>query len=327
MRNFIKRSALLILASLFIWTSYWSAIAYAIEHVISLANENSQISRPKIQFELASVTGYPQNFSIGIAEVEIGNEDSFTWATEEIILKAKSYKPNRVSFDLSGPHSVSGSIGSFEIGSEIADLSVLLKPNLQLSLGSIEGFFKNLKFSIAERLRAEIETVSVKVDAVPGTEKSYQVIAEMDNLDLSGMLDGLPSDYQMIQNLSIFAEVELTRPLDRHSIGTGVPQLKMLFLHEAHINYGATSISLDAKLVNTPTKNLDGTINVKIQQWKALFNLAKQLGYIQPNLEEFGYTILTNLANQDETQDTLTIPLSVNNNTISYGALTLGVIH
>tara|TARA_B110000503_G_C7161520_1_gene419888 strand:+ start:3104 stop:4087 length:984 start_codon:yes stop_codon:yes gene_type:complete len=327
MRNFIKRSALLIFASLFIWTGYWSAIAYAIEHVISLANENSQISRPKIQFELASVTGYPQNFSIGITEVEMGNKDSFTWATEEIILKAKSYQPNRVSLDLSEPHSVSGSIGAFEIDSEIADLSVLLKPNLQLSLGSIEGFFKILKFSIAERLSAEIETVSFRVDAFPGTEKSYKVIAEMDNLDLSEMLVSLPSDYQMIQNFSIAAEVELTRPLDRRSIGTGFPQLKMLFLHEALINYGATSISLDARLVNKPTDNLDGTINVTIQQWKALFNLAKQLGYVQPNIEEFIYTTLTNLANQDGTEDTLTIPLSVNNNTISYGALTLGVLH
>ena len=327
MRSFIKRLALLIFASLFIWTGYWSAIAYAIDHVISLANEGSQISRPKMQFELGSVTGYPQNFSIGIAEVEIGNKGSFTWATEEITLKAKSYQPNRVSLDLSEPHSVSGSIGSFGIDSEIADLSVLLKPNLQLSLGSIEAFFKILKFSIAERLSAEIETVSVRVEASPDKEKSYQVIAKMDNLDLSEMLVGLPSDYKIIQNFSIDAEVELTRPLDRRSIGIGFPQLKVLFLHQAVINYGTTSISLDARLVNKPTDNLDGTINVTVQQWKALFNLAKQLGYVQPNLEEFFYTILTDLANQDGTEDTLTIPLSVNNNTISYGALTLGIFN
>ena len=79
--------------------------------------------------------------------------------------------------------------------------------------------------------------------------------------------------------------------------------------------------------MNKPTDNLDGTINVTVQQWKALFNLAKQLGYVQPNLEEFFYTILTDLANQDGTEDTLTIPLSVNNNTISYGALTLGIFN
>ena len=52
----------------------------------------------------------------------------------------------------------------------------------------------------------------------------------------------------------------------------------------------------------------------------------KRLGYIEPDLEEFFYTILVNLAIEGGSEDNLTIPLTITNNTISFGALTLGVL-
>lgn len=101
MTKFVKRIALLIAIPFFIWTGYWTAFAYAIERGISLASQNPQISGTAAQFEVASVTGYPQNFAIGITEIEIGAKDRFTWATQEVLVEAKSYQPNRINVDLS----------------------------------------------------------------------------------------------------------------------------------------------------------------------------------------------------------------------------------
>jgi hypothetical protein len=50
------------------------------------------------------------------------------------------------------------------------------------------------------------------------------------------------------------------------------------------------------------------------------------MGYVEPELEDFFYSILINLANQDGSEDSLTIPLAIANNAVSYGALTLGVL-
>ena len=241
-------------------------------------------------------------------------------------MEAKSYQPNRINLDLSDPHSISGSIGSLEIDAELADLSVLFKPNLQLSLGNLEALFKNLVLSFDGLADAEIETMSARIDASANTEKSYQVTAQIENLDLSNILVGLGSDHQTFQNISLSAEVELSRPLDRLALAGGSPQVQTLLVHEALINYGETSVLLDAKLVLNKLGTLNGNTNFTVQNWKNLFGLAKNLGYVEPDLEEFFHSILINLANQDGSEDTLTIPLTITNNTISYGVLTLGVL-
>ena len=301
-------------------------MAYAVERGISLASENPQISGSEVRFEVASVTGYPKNFTIGITEIELGAKNRFTWATQEVLVEAKSYQPNRINVDLSKPHSISGSLGSLEIDAELADLSVLFKPNLQLSLGSLEALFKNLTLSFEGLPDAEVETMSARLDASPNTEKNYQLTAQIENLDLSNILVGLGSDYQIFQNISLSAEAELSQPLDRLTMASGAPQLQMLLLREALINYSDISVLLDAKLVSNEAGALNGNINLTVQNWKTLFSLVKNLGYVEPDLEEFFYTILVNLAIQGGSEDTLTIPLTINNNTISFGALTLGVL-
>ena len=230
-------------------------MAYAVERGISLASENPQVSGSEVRFEVASVTGYPKNFTIGITEIELGAKDSFTWATQEVLVEAKSYQPNRINVDLSKPHSISGSLGSLEIDAELADLSVLFKPNLQLSLGSLEALFKNLTLSFEGLPDAEVETMSARLDASPNTEKNYQLTAQIENLDLSNILVGLGSDYQTFQNISLSAEAELSQPLDRLTMASGAPQLQMLLLREALINYGDISVLLDAKLVSNEARS------------------------------------------------------------------------
>jgi len=326
MTKFVKRIALLIAIPFFIWTGYWTAFAYAIERGISLASQNPQISGTAAQFEVASVTGYPQNFAIGITEIEIRAKDRFTWATQEVLVEAKSYQPNRINVDLSDPHSISGSIGSLGIDAELADLSVFFKPNLQLSLGNLDANFQNVILSFEGIAGAEMETMSAHISASANTETSYQVTAQIQNLNLSNMLVGLGKDYQEIQNISLSAEAQLSQPLDRLTMASGAPQLQMLLLHEALINYGNISVLLDAKLVSNEAGALNGNVNLTVQNWKTLFSLVKRLGYIEPDLEEFFFTILVNLAIEGGSEDSLTIPLTITNNTISFGALTLGVL-
>ena len=301
-------------------------MAYAVERGISLASDNPQVSGSEVRFEVASVTGYPKNFTIGITEIEIGAKDKFTWATQEVLVEAKSYQPNRINVDLSEPHSISGSLGSLGIDAKLADLSVLFKPNLQLSLGSLEALFKNLTLSFKGLPDVEVETMSARLDASPNTEKNYQVIAQIEKLNLSNLMIGTGSDFQIVQNISLSAEVELSRPLDRLAIANGSPQLQTLHLHEALINYGETSVLLNGKLAVNELGALNGNINFTVQNWKPLFGLAKDMGYVEPELEDFFYSILINLANQDGSEESLTIPLAIANNAVSYGALTLGVL-
>ena len=113
--------------------------------------------------------------------------------------------------------------------------------------------------------------MSAQLDASPNTEKNYQVIAQIEQLNLSNLMIGTGSDFQIVQNISLSAEVELSRPLDRLAIASGTPQLQTLLLHEALINYGETSVLFNGKLAVNELGALNGNINFTVQNWKPLF--------------------------------------------------------
>ena len=322
----LKRTAFLIAIPLLIWTGYWSAFSYLIEHGLSLASQNTPSSKPTVQFEVAAVTGYPQNFSVGITDVEFGTKDSVTWATPQVFFEAKSYLPNEVNLDLSQPHSISGAIGSLEIDARIANLIFLFQPNMQLSLGKLDALFEDVSFSFEGQLTTNINRVFARVEASPKDDNTYLLNANIENFDLSNLIVGLPGGYQYIQNLSFKADVLLTRPLDRFVVDNEAPALQKLLLQKAQITYGTTSISLDGTLAYNKAGTLDGNLNVTVQEWKSLFELAKGLGYVEADLEEFFYSILLDLAKQEESENSLKIPLIIRNNNIIFGALTLGFL-
>ena len=324
--KFFKKTAFLTAFPFFVWTGYWTVSAYAIEHGISLAKEDPKISKTDMQFEIASVVGYPQDFSVGFSDIVIGNKSSFKWATKEVNLEAKSYLPNKINLDISEPHSISGPFGSIEVDANVANLVILFQPNFQLSLGNLDGLFENIILSPSGLPDTKIDTVSARVEASQSDKTSYSLSAEIKGFDLSDILVDLESNYQYISNISFIAEVGLTHPIDRYVLYEAAPKVKVLTLQEALINYGSTSITINGELAVNDSEKLDGNFTLKVQGWNKLFNLAKNVGFINPDLEDFFYKVLSDIAKQDGSENTLHLPLNVKNNTVSYGVLTLGVL-
>ena len=322
----IKRTAFLLALPFFIWTGYWVASAYAIKKGVSLASENTQIPGLNAQFKIASVMGYPQKFSVGVSDIEVKTRNSFMWKTQEVILEAKSYSPNEVSVNLSEPHRISGSLGSLNMDAGNAKLTALFQPNWQLALGNINLIFEDLRIAYESHWDASIGKASASLKSFPDNTKAYQLNIELEDFNLSDVFEGVPTDYQTIQNVSLVTEVLLTSPLDRLIIGNGAPALQMLLVRKAQFDFGASVVSLDGKLAYDENDTVTGVLNVTVQGWESLFNLAKGVGYIEPNLENLFAMILTDLASQDGISETLTIPLDIQNNKISYGALTLGIL-
>lgn len=319
----VKRTVFLVATPFLIWTGIWTVSAFAIEQGISLAVDSSE---PQVQLEVASVSGYPQNFSVGISNIVIGDKTSFKWATKEVNLEAKSYLPNKINLDISEPHSFTTPFGSLEVHANVANLGVFFQPNFQLALGHLEGIFESVSVSFSGLANTRIDTVSTKVEASRHDNNSYSIIAKIKDFDLSNVLVDLESQYQYIQNLSFTSEVQLTQPLDRHILYQAAPKVKLFTLREALINYGSTSISINGQLAINDSEALNGNFTLEVQGWEELFNLAKEMGLVKPELEKFFYRILSDISKQDGSQDTLNLPLTIRNNAISYGALTLGVL-
>lgn len=326
LNTMIKRTALLIALPFLIWTGYWAASAYAIKKSILLARGNTQVPGLNAQFEVASVTGYPQRFSVGVSDIEVETRNSFIWKTQEVILEAKSYSPNEVSLDLSEPHRISGSLGLLNMDAGNAKLTALFQPNWQLALGNINLIFEDLRISYESHWDASIGKASASLKSFPDNTRAYQLNIELEDFNLSDVFDGIPKEYQTIQNVSLVTEVLLASPLDRLIIGNGAPELQVLLVQKAQFDFGASVISVDGKLAYDENDAITGVVNVTVQGWESLFSLARDMGYVEPNLENLFTMMLADLASQDGSSETLTIPLDIQNNKISYGALALGIL-
>ncbi len=322
----IRRTAFLFAMPFLIWSVYWATSAYAIKKGISLVSENTQFPGLNAQFEVAPVTGYPQRFTVGLSDIEIGTKNGFIWKTQGLILDAKSYLPNEVTLEMSEPHRISGSLGELDIDVGHAEIIALFQPNWRLALGNINLSFKSLRIASANQWNVNIGTVLASVKALPDNSNAYQISAELLNFNLSDVIVGVPAKYQTIQNLSLLSEVLLTSPLDRLIIGNGAPTLQRLLLQKSQFDFGTSLISVDGELAYDKDRALIGIMNIEVQGWKDLFTLAKDVGYIKPNLENFFAMILADLAAQEGSDDTLRIPLNIQNNRISYGALNLGIL-
>ena len=322
----IGRTAFLFALPFLIWSGYWAASAQAITKGVSLASENTQFPGLGAQFVVAPVTGYPQRFTVGLSEIEIGTQNSFIWKTQGVSLEAKSYLPNEITLELSEPHRISGSLGELDIDAAHAEITALFQPNWRLALGNISLSFNDLKIASINQWGASIGIVLASVKSLPDNTKAYQLSAELKKLNLSDVIVGIPTAYETIHNLSLLAEILLTSPLDRLIFGNGAPELQTLLLQRAQFDLGESLVSVDGKLTYDENGAMTGVVNITVQGWKNLFKLAKDMGYIEPNVENFFAMMLADLAAQDGPGDTLTFPLEIQKNQISYGVLKLGIL-
>jgi hypothetical protein len=92
------------------------------------------------------------------------------------------------------------------------------------------------------------------------------------------------------------------------AMSRGLPALQKTVLNEIRFDFGDANISATGQLTHEPAFGPTGQINLTVQGWQSLFELAKSLGYVAPNLEDMFFTLLTDLAAQTGSSDTITLP-------------------
>lgn len=321
----LRRVAFLLILPCLIWSGYWAATAYALKKGVAIAGE-TQIPGLDAQFKLAALTGYPTRFDIGLTDILLSADNSLTWVTEGVTADAKSYAPNAITLDLSQAHRLSGTLGTIDIDAAQAAITLLVQPNLRLPLGHLTIEASALNLTAPNSWRAHITALLASFAPHPQTPQTYQISANVQALDLSDVLKHLPENYHVIQRVKVDGAVLLSGSLDRLVLENGLPEARQIAVQNAQFDFGSAQISIAGQLAYDTAKTATGTLNISVEGWQDLFQLAKDLGYVAPNLEGFFTTVLTDLDAQDGMENSLTIPLTIQNDKISYGALNFGVL-
>lgn len=316
----------IIAAPIILWSGYWATAAYAFEQGVHLALREAHNSGVSAQFQEISVQGYPAEFEMDVSGISVGVENTLTWETQKAVLHTASFKPNEISLDLSETHQINGSFGATTIVTKQAKLSVLFRPSWLIPLGKIALQAEDMAIDHADGFKANLGSIFAIVTSYSDPNEAYNLAAELENISLGNLWPHLPPAYQSVQAFRLNSDVLFDAAWDRTAMSRGLPALQKIVLNEIRFDFGDANISATGQLTHEPSFGPTGQINLTVQGWQSLFELATSLGYVAPNLEDMFFTLLTNLTAQTGSSDTITLPLTLQNGRVSYGALTFGTL-
>lgn len=321
-----RRTILLLVTPLLLWSGYWVAAAYALEQGVQIAAREARKSGIVAGFQDISVTGYPKQFDMGVSDVSVSVQNAFKWETHNAVVHAASWKPNHINVDLSSSHRINWSFGATSIDTKRADISVLFQPLWLIPLAKISVQAQDMAIVHVDGLHIGLGAILAHMTGHAELKDTYNLTAELKAIDLTKVLHELPLEYQSMQRLRVNADMLFNGSWDRTIFDYGAPILLKTVINYTTFDFGKANVSLSGHLTYKESLGPSGQINLNVQGWQTLFELAKSIGFVAPNLEVMFLTLLTDLAAQDGDTNTITLPLSVQNGRVSYGALNLAAL-
>lgn len=311
--------------SLGLWSAYWFAGAFAIQQATALASDEARRVGVTAAFVKAPVTGYPTRFAISLADLTV-SRDSLIWQTQAVQVDAESHRPFDIALDLSEPHRIAGRFGGLEIDTSEARVTVLFRPQWDLPLGEIVLDATDVVIGSQAQWRIDMTQVRSELRQDTVSEATYRVTAAIDNVALDGLFADLPPEYRFVPELRLDGILDFDRAWDRSLVQGHTPFLEELALSRAAFRLGSSTIIVQAHLTRDQSTAVSGTATVTVEGWRTLFDQALERGYLDPQLASFFLPMLTALASQQAPETELTLPLRIQDGTVFFGAVALGVL-
>ncbi|MBK1637309.1 hypothetical protein CKO19_16480 [Rhodovulum adriaticum] len=308
-----------------LWSGYWVAGAYTLEQATARAFNEARRAGAAAEFDEAAVSGYPTRFATSLADISVSGEN-LVWQTQAVMIDAESHRPFDIALDLSEPHRIAGRFGDLGVDASEAQVTALFRPEWELPLDRIALDATEVFVNFSDQGRIDMTRVLSALQQDPDSMTTYRVAAAIEDMVLNGLLVDLPPDYHIIPEVRLDGLLRFDRAWDRSVLEEGAPLLVELVLSRAAFEFGSSAITLQAQLSRDQHAAVSGTVNVTVQGWRSLFDLALEVGYIDLELESFFLPILQELASQEVPETELSLPLRIEDGTVSFGAITLGML-
>lgn len=325
-RRWIKRAGYGLVALAALWGGTWGALAYGARQSAQHAIVAMQQEGIAAGFSDAAVSGFPSRLSLTLADLSMGDTDAILWSTQSARVEAGVTRPNQISLDLSQPHRLSGSFGAWSLDTDQAGVMALFVPRLDVPLADLQLAAKAVRLAGPEMGDITLAALAGRLNDGGTVDGVYAVSLQLQELDIAALLGQFPAAYRMIPSLSLTGDVVFDRAWDRQLFVQGYPVLRGMNIAQLALGFGASTLSASGQLIVEPSGRLSGALSLTVDQWRPLFDLARDLGVVEPGLEDFLIAALDGLAMADNNPDDLTVPLTLRDGLVSFGALTLGMI-
>ena len=298
-----------------IFAGYWAIAAQLITRFApdTLAQTAHLAATPR------EVTGFPFAFRTELEDLTLKNQDqTFNWHVPLVALEAASHLPTRVDARFSRTQAIDylGLRIALHHDGMHADLAVDHRLRVTSASGSIRSatatppvFLQSLDGLQAVLKQAEGEQYTLNWTA-QGLRLSPEARLA---LDPSG------THPEQIENLEFKADIAFAGPL---ALNAPMPQPLSISLRDIAVDWGEFTLSGDGQLQKAAAGGFDGTLSLRLQDWRVLHALLVDTGTIAPDAAMMAGMFLASQAEPGGTS--IDLPLNVANSAVAFGPFVIG---
>ena len=310
------------------WSAYWAAAAFGMQHSLDTVLKGQSLEGLSGQAQESRVSGFPTSFQFDITDLELQQAKTFSASIPQVQINASAYSPHLISLDLDSPQRVTTAFGDIVVDAGMFQIGVFFRPNLSIPLDRILLRLEDADISVtSQEGRIRADRLAVDFFETPESQSGeaeglYRLSIAGEKIDLADVLSHFPDNYRSLSDVRADIGLGYSSLWDRAAFSTGFPRLQNVIIPKAQLALGPSQISLEGQLSVGLQGAITGNVILNISTWRGLLAALTQAEIVNQDLSEI---ILDIMDGQDE-NDTVTLPLKIENNLVSFGVFTLGFL-
>ncbi|WP_339948131.1 DUF2125 domain-containing protein [uncultured Albimonas sp.] len=322
-----------LLVAILAWSGWWHVGSTAQQDAVEgwLAERRAEGWQAEAE---VSVAGYPNRFDMTAEGLRLSDpEAGWAWAAPTFRTYMLSYQPHRVIAEWPGKHRISVPGETVEIEARQLRASARFVPGtrLELTQGILEMHDLEMVSGLGWKAGIANGQLSLRAsEEERGRENAYDGV-----LDIEGLLppdawraalgERLARDLpERVEEAKIVATAVFRRPLDRLAVEAGSLRPETVWLRPSVVTWGPLSIAASGRLEVDEAGVPEGTIDLKVSNWKRVLEAAVAAGAVPGDLAgalKAGLQLMSNLTSDGKG---LEAPLRFAGGNVFLGPIPLG---
>lgn len=317
-----------LLVPVLLWSLYWTFAALGMRQGLDATLSGDDMTGLSGQVQESRVSGFPSQFRFDLVDLEIHQTGGISAVIPRLQIEAPAYAPHLINLDLDSPQRVTTRLGQIIIDADLFRVGIFMRPKLSVPLDRIVLRMEAAHITdTAAQTRLEIAHLTVgffetEQSQSGETEGLYRLNIEGRGINLLDYLLDFPEEYRRISNINADIGLIYASLWDRAVLNTGVPALRNVIIPEARLTFGPSEISLQGQLSVGPQNVLNGRIMLEVEVWRSLLAALTQADLVNQDLAE----LIVQLMDGQDDDDKISLPLTIENNLVSFGVFTLGLL-
>lgn len=305
------------------WGGYWFVGSRALDTAVSEVLERS----PELSASSHEIRGFPNRFDITFNAPRVATR-GLGWSAPFAQIFALSYRLNHIIAVFANDQVLRLGRTEFTLHSEDLRASVEMEAGLDLPLEQAVLTGEGLELRL-DGLAHQIDGMRAALRPQPANAPVYDAALVLETVfpasAILNRLDPAAIWPRRFETLRLDAELEFTRPLDRHMTQGAPLAVERMTVTGAQMDWSETQIRAEGRLTPDAQGRLQGDMTLRIAGWRDLLDRSTRAGLV-PADQVPVVTIMAQGLTTPESPETVALELSVRDGVVSMGPLTLGVI-